>query len=154
MTVSLLRQVGLTSGNIFIANMREAHPPVMPSKEASTPAELFPEVNHAFLEQEHHRMARFIEHSAGCVDLRDVTGVKLCEVTSDRALRTDHEQEQELEDGEGRQRLGKQSERSFEVALTSGSATRFEAHTPSDASEWVEKLNALQSYWKRRHRVE
>jgi len=135
-----------------IANMREAHPPTKPAKQASTPADLFPDVHKDFLDHEHHRMARFIEHSAGCVDFRNVTGIKLC-AERERPSQSDPDSN-EHEDGEDRQRHGKKSERSFEVSLTHGGPAQFEAHSPEDAKEWVEKLGDLKAYWDRRHRVE
>ena len=130
--------------------MRAAYPPTKPAKEASTPADLFPEIHQIFLGNEHHRMARFIEHSAGCVDLRDVTGVKLVVETSNAASMDTRS----LADGSDRQRHGKMLDRSFEVVLSHGGPTVFEAYSPEDAKEWVDKLNDLKAYWNRRHRVE
>lgn len=91
-----------------------------------------------------------MEHSAGCVDLRDVTGISVVKDTSNHKTLDNYEQR----DGSDYQKHGKKSERSFEVALAHGAPTVFEAHTPEDAKEWVEKLTSLKAYWNRRHRVE
>ena len=130
--------------------MRDARAPGRPTKEASTPADLFPEIHQVFQEYEHRRMSDFIERSAGCVDLRDVTSIMLVEQTPRHASidTPDHE-----DDG-AKQRQGKRSERSFEVALTHGGPSVFEAHSPNDAKEWVDKLSSLMLYWTKRHRVE
>ena len=140
----------LRLGNIFVASMRDAHPPARPTKEASTPADLFPEIYKAFLDQEHHRTAMFIEHSYGCIDLRDVIDVKLC-VETIRPVELDSH---DHGDGGDRHRHGKKSERSFQVSFIHGEPAQFEAHSPEDAKEWAEKLSALKAYWNRRHRVE
>ncbi|KDQ62280.1 hypothetical protein JAAARDRAFT_454727 [Jaapia argillacea MUCL 33604] len=44
--------------------------------------------------------------------------------------------------------------RSFELLLRSGHVVRFEAHSPRVALEWIDRLRALVSYWKRRHSVD
>lgn len=48
----------------------------------------------------------------------------------------------------------KRPEQCFDVKLAKGEISTFEARSASDAMEWVEKLNQLISYWKRRHRIE
>ncbi|WVQ96460.1 hypothetical protein IAU59_003565 [Kwoniella sp. CBS 9459] len=72
-------QVYLASfeGNIFVGSMKSARPPLLPQKEASSPASLFPEMYRSFIDTEHRRSARFLERCAGCIDLRDVVSVKM-----------------------------------------------------------------------------
>ena len=113
--------------------MREAQPPGRPARESSTPPEIFPDVHMAWLRHEHIRSAAFIERCTGCIDLRDVVSVSHAAPDSG---------------------LGKKTDRSLEIALPTGGTIIFEAHSSDDADEWVDRLENLRSYWKRRHRVE
>lgn len=136
MMVSTNSVARLNSGNIFASNINNAHPPLSPGKESSTPADLFPEVHKTFLEGEHRRMAAFVSRSAGCIDLRSVRGIRLCEP------------------GSGHDGLKGKEEKCFEVQIASEANIVLEAHSPEIAKEWVDRLLALQAYWRRRHRVE
>lgn len=44
--------------------------------------------------------------------------------------------------------------RQFEVVMTNGRSTRFEAYSRSVAKEWVARLHDLSVYWKRREKVD
>ena len=89
-----------------------------------------------------------IERSNGCIDLRDVTAIKQCSETPIQDA-LDNRRDQDATT-----RIGKKSERSFEIALAHCDPARFEAHSPEDAQEWVSRLSELKTYWNRRHRVE
>lgn len=117
--------------------MSYAKPPLPPQKESSTPKDLFPEVYREFTDGEKKRMARFIEKSAGCIDLRSIDGFRLCsDIENDNHIMSDDKRA-----------------RSFEVMIKKG-PIRMEAQSSEVAREWVERLTALMDYWKRRHRVE
>ena len=64
-------------GNIIASTTRHSKPPVKPSKEGSTPVEVFPQVYKAFRENEQRRLASGITDSAGCIDLRAIDNVRL-----------------------------------------------------------------------------
>jgi hypothetical protein len=89
-------------------------------------------------------MAKSVEYSLGCVDLRDIESVRLLSET----------------DGADVKRFkGKNIAHWFEVRLAQGQgqpavSTMFEAHGVDVAEEWVERLRGLTEYWKHRHRVE
>lgn len=138
--------VSTHEGNLFAASPSDAYPPVKPLNEGSTPSDLFPELQQAFVDHEHNRIARFIARSIGCVDLRDVQEIKLCSEHQDAA-----QMDGEPQDGK---QVGKRSQRTFQATLRSGQSVRFEAHSPEVAKEWVERLSALCAFWKRRHRLE
>ena len=143
MVCSNLRDRADEKGNIFVSNMSNASPPITPQNESSTPADLFPDVHRSFLDGEHRRMAGFIERSAGCIDFRAVQEIRLC---SDQ-----HQHKNDVGEGD---KKSKQKAKSFELELEHEGMTRFEAHSAEIAKEWVDRLNALMAYWKRRHRVE
>jgi hypothetical protein len=126
--------IALIIGNIFLANKGHAQPPLPPRKEGCTPADVFPDMHRIFLDKERRRMSVFIERSAGCMDLRSIISVSLCEDNGDRS--------------------GKKDGRFFEMTVACEDPVRLEAHSTEDAKEWVERLKALVAYWKRRHRVE
>ncbi|CAO1619474.1 unnamed protein product [Sympodiomycopsis kandeliae] len=44
--------------------------------------------------------------------------------------------------------------RQFEVIMSNGRQTRFEAYSQSVAQEWITRLEALATYWKRREKVD
>lgn len=131
--------------------MNNAHPPLKPGVEGSSPEDLFPEVHETFRNAERERASRLIEHSAGCVDLRDVVSVKMLK---------------DEPNGVSSGNPPTKKERSFEVVLKDGSTIRFEvcpscrsfteleARTPEVAAEWVDNLKKLMRYWTRRQRVE
>lgn len=139
-------------GHVFISSMNHANPPITPKKEASTPAELFPEVHSTFIETEHRRMAQFIEQCSGGIDFRSIVDIKLCEtdVVDDLTPRAAGTVD---EDG-ARKPAGSPMQRSFEVTLSNGKVDRFETHSPEIAQEWVDRLHSLRQYWKRRQRIE
>ena len=128
----------LISGNIYTSTMTYAQPPLPPQRESSIPSDLFPGVHQEFMEGERRRVARFIERSAGCIDLRSIEAVKMCSETPE---------------AKGGVTNPERWKRSFEVTLSTAKIC-FEAHEESVAKEWVERLGDLMEYWKRRHRVE
>ncbi|KAK8858607.1 hypothetical protein IAR55_002836 [Kwoniella newhampshirensis] len=134
-------------GNIFVAVHGEARPPLIAHEEGSTPADLFPDVHRHFLDAEHRRLAYLIERSAGRVDLRDIVSVKLVkDESSTRFTQPDgHEETNGASEG--------QSD-TFDIEYSSGGTVRLQAASPDVAKEWVERLEALGSYWKRRQRVD
>ncbi|KAL1412835.1 hypothetical protein Q8F55_000584 [Vanrija albida] len=165
--------VSTNDGVVFVASPKHAKPPLHPKKEGSTPADIFPEVLKTFLAVEHRRVAQFIEGCAGAIDLRDIESIEMLEPAAQdapplspvspvspvspmspttglslRRTRTEHVKRTVVK------KAGKKKEREFKVTLVSGAHIRFEAHTPSDAEEWVERLSALVDYWKHRHRVD
>ena len=128
----------LNSGNIYTSTTAHAQPPLPPQRESSIPSDLFPEVHKEFMNGERRRIARFIERSAGCIDLRSIESVAMCS---------------QLPEPKGGVTDRKKWERSFEVTLSTAKI-QFEAYEERVAEEWVERLSALMEYWKRRHRVE
>ena len=121
-------------GNVFTSHTQTAHPPLQPGSAQSLRRDVFPDLHEAHLDSERFRMAQFIQHSTGCVDLRDLEDIKLV---------SDLEESSSAKD-----------EHSFEIHLSTGEKARFEAHSPEIAKEWVERLLKLSEYWKRRHRIE
>ncbi|WVQ73104.1 hypothetical protein IAR50_002668 [Cryptococcus sp. DSM 104548] len=129
--------VTVHDGCIFMTTMREARPPLLPQPEGSIPSDIFPHVHRKFLQNEHKRMATTIQRSAGCLDLRDITSVGF-------------ERNAESNDGQG-----EGSGTMFNMSVAHGGVTiQLEAHSDEVAKEWVERLNSLRGYWKRKHRVE
>lgn len=120
-------------GCLFITNMKDSEPPLLPNQEGSTPSKLFSEVHKEFLENERRRMASVIRRSAGCIDMRDITMIQYPSPAG--------------KDADGRRDT-------FELRFTAGGPMKLEAHTPEIAQEWVECLEALKSYWNHQHRVE
>ncbi|WVQ83201.1 hypothetical protein IAT38_005340 [Cryptococcus sp. DSM 104549] len=123
-------------GSLFISGLRDAHPPLIPKAEGSIPPDIFPDLHKEFLDSEHERMAKLIDNSAGCVDVRDIEEIQWTP-----------EGEGERDDGSGKANV-------FKVKLNPGGSVTFEAHSKEVAQEWVERLQALKAFWKRRHRVE
>jgi hypothetical protein len=85
-------------------------------------------------------MATYIEKSDGCLDLRDLTSVRLCVDIG--------------EDDESDGAAARKEALCFEVKLASGGVVKLEAFTRGDAIEWMTGLNNLMAYWRIRHRVE
>lgn len=123
---------------MYTSTITNAQPPLPPQRESSIPADLFPEVHREFMDGERRRIARFIERSAGCIDMRNIDSVTLCS---------------QLRGPKGGVADMERWQRSFEVTLPTAKI-QFEAHEESVAKEWVERLQSLMEYWKRRHRVE
>lgn len=113
--------------------MRDSEPPLLPNQEGSTPSKLFSEVHKEFLENERRRMGSVIRRSAGCIDMRDITMIQYPSPAG--------------KDTHGRRDA-------FELGFTAGGSMKLEAHTPEIAQEWVERLEALKSYWSYQHRIE
>ena len=126
--------VATHDGNVYTSHAQNAHPPLQPGSQQSLPRDVFPELHEAHLDSERYRMAQFVQHSTGCVDLRDLDDIKLVS---------------ELEDS-----TSDKDQRTFEIHLTTGEKARFKAHSSDVAKEWVERLTKLSAYWKRRHRIE
>ncbi|OCF45974.1 hypothetical protein I317_00062 [Kwoniella heveanensis CBS 569] len=163
-------------GNIFVSNMKSARPPLLPQKEASSPASLFPEMYRSFIDAEHRRSARFLERCAGCIDLRDIISVNIVKVVhpatatvknrirslsnpSHMALAQQHAQDRigNASDAQGeRERDDQQEEggKMFDVEVATGGTVRLEANSHEVAMEWVTRLRDLMAYAKRRHRVD
>ncbi|OXM79382.1 spore wall assembly-related protein [Cryptococcus neoformans Bt63] len=120
-------------GCLFITNMRDSEPPLLPNQEGSTPSKLFSEVHREFLENERRRMGSVIRRSAGCIDMRDITMIQYPSPAG--------------KDTDGRRDT-------FELGFTAGGSMKLEAHTPEIAQEWVERLEVLKSYWSYQHRIE
>lgn len=51
-------------------------------------------------------------------------------------------------------RLSLRRQRQFEVIMSNGRSTRFEAYSKSVAKEWVARLHDLAHYWKRREKID
>jgi hypothetical protein len=145
----------MSAGYIFIASRGHANPPLDPGKEGATPADIFPDVYDVFVDTEHKRMAKLVEHCTGCVDLRDIQSVRLL-------TEVDHADKDNSSKGASdvRQKYkGKNLEQWFEVRLTHGpdavmKSVVVEARDKDVAREWVESLGKLAAYWRHRHRVE
>ncbi|WVF68945.1 hypothetical protein IAT40_003719 [Kwoniella sp. CBS 6097] len=178
-------QVYITSheGNIFVGNTKSARPPLLPQKEASSPANLFPEMYRSFIDTEHRRSARFLERCAGCIDMRDIVSVKMVKVdqpsTSSTAtatvknrirslsnpshmalganVRNNDPQNQQTNHADD-QDQGQDDEEvggtMFDVEVATGGTVRLEANSHEVAKEWVTRLTDLMAYAKRRHRVD
>lgn len=127
--------VSTHDGNVFTSHVDQAHPPLQPGKEKSMPRDVFPGLHDTHLDNERERMQLFLRQATGCVDFRDIEEVVLVSEIKDRDTSDKHQQR-------------------FEVRLTNGDKPTFEAHSPEVAKEWVERLNCLTAYWKRRHRME
>lgn len=123
---------------IYVSSLGKARPPLPPHKEGSYPYDVFPELYEEFAKSEKRRMARFIERSTGCVDIRDFQSVQMCEDSESGSVVALSKKKQII---------------SFIVTLPHGE-TIFEAASPEVAKEWVDRLNSLIEYWKRKHRVE
>nr|XP_018262424.1 uncharacterized protein I303_05441 [Kwoniella dejecticola CBS 10117]OBR84582.1 hypothetical protein I303_05441 [Kwoniella dejecticola CBS 10117] len=121
-------------GNIFVGNFKDAKPPLLPSKESSTPSDLFPDLFKNFIEGEHRRLSSFLERCSGCIDLRDIV---------EEGAEAEAGTETETETGT-----------TFEVEVNTGGKVRLEATSAEIAKEWVERLKDLKRYWERRHRVD
>ena len=134
--------VSTHDGNVFTSHVDQAHPPLQPGREQSMPRDVFPELHRSHLDNERERMRLFLRHATGCVDLRDIEEVVLVSEIKDQR------------DQNGAVQTSEKDDRRFEVQLTNGDTPRFEAHSPEVAKEWVERLNRLTAYWKRRHRIE
>ncbi|WVQ65819.1 uncharacterized protein L199_003997 [Kwoniella botswanensis] len=141
---STKEQVYISShdGNIFVGNMKEARPPLPPSKESSTPSELFPELYKTFIDEEHRRMASFLARCSGCIDLRDIVSIK---ILPDKTKHQHQPRPSMPQEPYGR---------TFEVEVNTGGNVRLEAQSPELAKEWVDNLRGLKKYWERRHRVD
>ncbi|WVW84624.1 hypothetical protein I302_106658 [Kwoniella bestiolae CBS 10118] len=156
---STKEQVYLSShdGNIFVGNIKEARPPLPPSKESSTPSELFPELFKAFVDDEHRRMASFLERCSGCIDLRDIVSIQVIP-DQDKPKRLASRSGSTSSSSQGgstvQQQESEATGRMFEVEVNTGGNVRLEAHTPEIAKEWVESLRGMKKYWQRRHRVD
>ncbi|WWD18499.1 hypothetical protein CI109_102951 [Kwoniella shandongensis] len=137
-------------GNIFVAVQKEARPPLVPHKEGSTPTDLFPDLHRQFLDGEHRRMAYLIERSAGRVDLRDIVSVKIVEDNTNSTFA--HHTGASADGASAGGDVGQSD--TFDIEYTSGGSVRLQAASPEVAKEWVERLEALGSYWKRRQRVD
>ncbi|WVR06432.1 hypothetical protein IAU60_003463 [Kwoniella sp. DSM 27419] len=161
-------------GNIFVGNMKQARPPLLPQSEGSTPANMFDDVYHAFIDNEHRRMARFLERCSGCIDLRDIVSVNMVgDDTSKgsgkkaRSRSRSRSVSQSLGNGDEGARpqeshgfLGDEANSvvmtstKFTVEIATGGSVTFEAVSAAVAAEWVERLSDLVRYWKRKHRVD
>jgi len=122
---------------VYTSTLQHAQPPLPPHKEKSVPYDLFPEVHKEFMDGERRRMAKLIQRSMGCVDVRNIEQVRMCEKPKD-----------------GSANAIKNWDRSFEVEMEPGVFTRFEAPSHGVAKEWVERLWAIVEFWGQRHRAE
>jgi hypothetical protein len=125
-------------GNVFVAHSTNPYAPLQPGPGQSLRRDIFPELHEAHLDSEKQRMSLFLRNSTGCVDLRDLETISLvCD----------------LKDAE---RGGKsdKDDQTFEIRLVTGEKVRLEARSWEIAKEWVERLEELSHYWKRRHRLE
>ncbi|KIR57141.1 spore wall assembly protein [Cryptococcus gattii Ru294] len=120
-------------GCLFMTNKKDSEPPLMPNQKSSTPSEFFSEIHKEFLEYEHRRMGSVIRKSVGCIDMRDIAMIQYPSPSG--------------KDADGQRET-------FELKFTAGGSMKLEAHTSEIAREWVERLEALKSYWRYRHRVE
>ncbi|WWC88719.1 uncharacterized protein L201_003632 [Kwoniella dendrophila CBS 6074] len=168
-------------GNIFVGNMKDAQPPLLPSRESSTPSELFPDLYKTFIDNEHERISRFLKNCSGCIDLRDIQSIEIIpdKTTSKGKSRSrsnttssqmqgfnriitdstiDHQPDPNQTDfthNHGQRETNTEIKgKTFEVIVNTGGNVRLEAQSTDIAEEWVERLRELQKYWERRHRVD
>jgi len=162
-----------SEGVVFMAPASAATPPLVPKREGSMPADLFPDLYRSWIRSEHLRMTRFIEKCTGCIDLRDIAEVKLRRPpelprTQTQALAaepgndtsppttpgTDQAQAHEhISTHKVIPKSGDKKDREFTVHFRKGHVVTFEAHSPQIAAEWVHRLSQLVQYWTLYHRV-
>jgi hypothetical protein len=124
------------AGNIFVSNMSNAHPPLPPRQQGSTPAGLLHELHQSYLKLEHRRIAQYIQHANGCVDLRDLVGIALCasdEISEEGnipdvtpGVTAGHKLHKHHKRSSSSSAADQAHQNSFEVMIRGGSKIRFE----------------------------
>jgi hypothetical protein len=152
--------ISSNEGLVFVAPAAAGVPPLLPKREGSTPADLFPDVHRSFLTAEKRRMSRFIEKCTGCIDLRDIAAVELRKSPTDAVDPTASPPTSPRSDAAHHvsahkvvPKQGDKKDREFIVKFRNGHTATFEAHTPAVAAEWVDHMSQLATYWGLYHRV-
>ncbi|KAI6114026.1 hypothetical protein F5141DRAFT_1213159 [Pisolithus sp. B1] len=155
--------VSTHDGSLFALSPNDASPPVPPSTHLSHMVDGLTDVNQygeVIFRNEIERGVTQIRSAYGVTDLWNIVSVRAVlreaqqgEQDSDPSIETDEGGVVGL--AKARNPLTLRLRRSFEIVLVSGRVIRLEpqqAYSCRNCHEWIDKLQALITYWTRRHK--
>ncbi|KAI6044814.1 hypothetical protein EDC04DRAFT_2560793 [Pisolithus marmoratus] len=152
--------VSTHDGNLFALSPNDANPPAPPSTHLSHMLDGLTDVNQyaeAMFRNEVERGVTQIHSAYGVMDLRNIGSVRAVlpeaqqeEQDSDPSINADEGGVVGLATAEDPLKL--RLRRSFEIVLVSGRVIRLEAYSCRNCREWIDKLQALVTYWMYRRK--
>ncbi|KAI5986139.1 Pleckstrin homology domain-containing protein [Pisolithus albus] len=152
--------VSTHDGSLFALSPNDANPPAPPSTHLShmvgslTDANQYAEV---IFRNEIERGVTQIRSAYGVMDLWNIQSVR---AVLQEAQQAEPDNDPSIDADEGgvaglakaQNPLKLRLMRSFEIVLVSGRVIRLEAYSCRNCREWIDKLQALITYWTRRHK--
>lgn len=152
--------VSTHDGSLFALSPNDANPPAPPSTHLSHMVDGLTDVNQyaeTIFRSEIERGVTQIRSAYGVMDLWNIESVR---AVLQEAQQAEPDSDLSIDADEGgvvglaktQDPLKLRLRRSFEIVLVSGRVIRLEAYSCRNCREWIDKLQALITYWTRRHK--
>ncbi|KIK24499.1 hypothetical protein PISMIDRAFT_10144 [Pisolithus microcarpus 441] len=152
--------VSTHDGSLFALSPNDANPPAPPSTHLSHMVDGLTDVNQyaeTIFRSEIERGVTQIRSAYGVMDLWNIESVR---AVLQEAQQAEPDSDLSIDADEGgvvglaktQNPLKLRLRRSFEIVLVSGRVIRLEAYSCRNCREWIDKLQALITYWTRRHK--